>query len=253
MTPEDLSYHQVQALVGAASAHPGGFAATLDLWASLGLAPGTRLLECGCGTGRTACHLAGQGFRVTALDRNPLMLEKARRRGEAEGVTAAWVLGDVLALPFPEGSFDLVLAESVTVFNPVAPVLGEYWRVVAPGGRVVDLEMTARPSLPREARDELQRFYGAPALPTPDGWREAYLAAGFTPVTLWGPHAIDLTAPRRSADRHPERLDLSDPGVKEDPRVTAVLWENLLLMATHRRHLAYLGITATRPKSSLAA
>jgi SAM-dependent methyltransferase len=246
MTETDLSYHEAQALLGPGSAHPGGFAATLGLLPLLRLSPGLRLLECGCGTGRTACHLAHQGLEVTALDRNPLMLSKARRRGEAEGVAVEWVAGDVLALPFPGARFDLVLAESVTIFNPLAEALREYRRVLVPGGRVADLEMAARPGLPAAARDDFLRFYRAPSLPTAAEWREAYQAAGFTQVRLWGPHPIDLRAPRRSADHHPDPHQLDDPGAREDPRVTEVLWENLLLMAANRRHLSYVGLIATR-------
>lgn len=243
----ELTYHQVQARVGASSAHPGGFAATLRFLAAVGVPPEARVLECGCGTGRTACHLARQGGRVTAVDRNPVMLEKARRRAEAEGVAVAWVPGDVLDLPFEDASFDLVVAESVTVFNPLPAVLAEYRRVLAPGGRVADLEMAAHPELSPQARSELERFYGAPQVPTPDGWREAYRRAGFDPVTLWGPHRIDLREPKRSRTRHPDPLDLCDPGAQDDPQVTRVLWENLLLMAAHGKHLAYLGIIARRP------
>ncbi|MDI6872571.1 MAG: class I SAM-dependent methyltransferase [Bacillota bacterium] len=250
MAEERLSYHQVQAMMGASSAHPGGFAATLKLLALLEIPPGLRVLECGCGTGRTACHLARQGARVTAVDRNPVMLAKAQRRGGADGVEVQWVLGDVLTLPFEDSQFDLVLAESLTVFNPIPEVLREYRRVLVPGGQVADLEMAGRPGLPPEARAELLRFYGAPDLPTAEGWREAYAAAGFDPVVLWGPHPIDLREPGRSQARHPDPLDLSDPGVRDDPRVVAVLWENILLMAENRQNLSYLGIIATRPQLS---
>jgi SAM-dependent methyltransferase len=247
MTDAGLTYHEAQAMLGPGSAHPGGFAATLGFLGRLRLAPGLRVLECGCGTGRTACHLARQGLRVTGFERNPVMLAKARRRGEEEGAAVEWVAGDVLALPFPDASFDLLLAESVTIFNPAGAALGEYRRVVVPGGRVADLEMAARPGMPAAAREEFLRFYRAPDLPTAAGWREAYLAAGFAPVKLWGPHAIDLRAPRRSADRYPDPRQLEDPGAQDDPRVASVLWENMLLMAANRRHLSYVGLIADRP------
>jgi SAM-dependent methyltransferase len=248
MANRNLSYHEVQARLGAGSAHPGGFATTLRFLDRLGLAPGARVLECGCGTGRTACLLAHRGMQVTALDRNPVMLAKAERRGEAEGVEVEWVLGDVRALPWDDCRFDLVLAESVTVFTAVPEALRQYRRVLAPGGTVADLEMAARPDLRPEARAELLRFYGASDLPTAEGWREAYAAAGFAPVILWGPHPIDLSDPRRNTARHPDPLDLSEAGARDDPAVTAVLWENLLLMAAHRRNLSYVGVIATRPR-----
>ncbi|MGE5553867.1 MAG: class I SAM-dependent methyltransferase [Betaproteobacteria bacterium] len=249
MAEQGLSYHEVQAVVGASSAHPGGFAATLRFLDRLGPSAGWRVLECGCGTGRTACHLARQGMQVTAVDRNPVMLAKARRRGEMEGVKVEWVAADAKALPFDDGQFDLVLVESVTVFNSIPEVLQEYRRVLAPGGRVADLEMAAGPGLPPEGRTELLRFYGASDLPTAEGWREAYAAAGFDPVVLWGPHPIDLRDPQRNQTRYPDPFDLSEPGAKDDPQVTAVIWENLLLMALYQRKLGYVGVIAERPPS----
>lgn len=247
MSSEQLSYHEVQAMVGASSAHPGGFTATLEFLGRAVPSPALRILECGCGTGRTACHLARLGHTVTGLDRNPVMLAKARRRAEAEGVEAVWIEGDVQELPFPDASFDLVLAESVTVFAPMARTIREYWRVLVPGGRAADLEMAVRPGIPAEARAELLDFYGALDFPTVNGWREAYAAAGFDPVVLWGPQAIDLSLSRENRRRFPDRVDLSDSGAAEDPRVKAVMGQNALLLLIHASHLAYLGIVGTRP------
>jgi len=50
-------------------------------------APGSSLLELGCGTGEDAIHLARAGHRIFATDASPLMIECARRKAEAAGVT----------------------------------------------------------------------------------------------------------------------------------------------------------------------
>lgn len=242
-----LSYGDVQARLGAASAHPGAFLATLELLRDLRLRPGTRVLECGCGTGRTACHLAHLGFEVTALDRNPVMLAKARRRGDADGVDVKWEEGDIRALPFPDGQYDLVLVESVSIFNPLPPVVGEYFRVTAPGGRVADLELAARPDLPDESREALCQFFGFAQLPTLNEWKAVYQAVGFSPVHLWRPRSLDLTSLMRSHEQCPDPHNLADPEAAADPEIMAALYEHGLLMAANHRHLAYSATIAVKP------
>lgn len=243
----ELSYHEVQEMLGASAAHPGGYETTKSFLNFVGVPPGTRVLECGCGTGRTACYLARLGARMTAIDRSPAMLEKARLRGEREGVAVDWVVGDVCHLPFADGRFDLVLAESVTVFNAIPQVLAEYYRVTAPGARVADLEMAARPTFPPANRAEVLEFYKASDLPAPAVWQEVFGHAGFAPVSVWGPFPIDLKSPKRNMMHNPDPWDLSDPGAEEDPRVRKVVWENIFLMAVNASHLSYLGIVATKP------
>jgi ubiquinone/menaquinone biosynthesis C-methylase UbiE len=61
-------------------------------------------LDVGCGTGYFSRWLRSQGLKVAGLDLSPAMLREARRRGDA-----TCVLGDALALPFAERSFDLVV------------------------------------------------------------------------------------------------------------------------------------------------
>jgi len=102
--------------------------------------PGDRVLDACCGTGdlAVACARAGAGA-VTGLDFSPRMLERARRK--LQSVT--WVEGDLLALPFADGSF-----EAATVGFGVRNVadleqgLAELARVLVPRGRVGILEIT---------------------------------------------------------------------------------------------------------------
>lgn len=101
--------------------------------------PGDRVLDACCGTGDLALAAERAGGRVTGLDFAPQMLERARRKSR----TITWVEGDLLALPFADGSF-----EAATVGFGVRNVpelergLGELARVLAPGGRLAILEIT---------------------------------------------------------------------------------------------------------------
>jgi len=74
------------------------------------LVPGGRLLDVGCGEGRHAIAAAGLGFKVTAIDYEPLALKRARRlvrQKRARGVVLR--RADVFRLPFRDSSFDIVL------------------------------------------------------------------------------------------------------------------------------------------------
>ena len=100
---------------------------------------GDRVLDACCGTGDLAVADVRAGGEVTGLDFSPRMLERARRKSDA----VKWVEGDMLALPFEDGSF-----EAATVGFGVRNVvdlehgLAELARVLVPGGRVGILEIT---------------------------------------------------------------------------------------------------------------
>jgi len=101
--------------------------------------PGDRVLDACCGTGDLAVQAVRLGGAVTGLDFSPRMLDRARRKAPA----VEWVQGDLLELPFEDGSF-----ESATVGFGVRNVadlergIAELRRVLVPGGRLAILEIT---------------------------------------------------------------------------------------------------------------
>jgi ubiquinone/menaquinone biosynthesis C-methylase UbiE len=102
--------------------------------------PGERVLDVACGTGVVA-HLAaervGRTGRVAALDINPAMLAVARSLRAAAGASIEWQEGSVLALPFPNAAFDVVLCQLGLQFFPDRPTaLREMQRALAPDGRL---------------------------------------------------------------------------------------------------------------------
>ncbi len=102
--------------------------------------PGDRVLDACCGTGdlAVAARAAGAG-RVVGLDFSERMLERARRKApELE-----WVRGDVLTLPFEDGSFDsAVVGFGVRNVEDLEAALKELRRALRPGGRLGILEIT---------------------------------------------------------------------------------------------------------------
>jgi ubiquinone/menaquinone biosynthesis C-methylase UbiE len=108
----------------------------------LGLAPGERVLDVGCGSGvvtRDAARLVAPGGRAVGLDTSAALLAIARERAAAEGLgeLVETRVGDCRALPFDDASFDVTVAATVLAHVPDAGQgLREMVRVTRRGGRV---------------------------------------------------------------------------------------------------------------------
>ncbi len=102
--------------------------------------PGERVLDVATGTGIVARQVAagvGPTGQVTGLDLSPDMLAVARAAAEREGVAVEWREGQAERLPFPSGSFDLVLCQfALMFFANRRAALAEMHRVLMPAGRL---------------------------------------------------------------------------------------------------------------------
>ena len=98
---------------------------------------GSRILEVGCGSGRDALRLAEAGAIVTALDYSAGALA-AVRQASRTSACCHLVQGNALALPFSDGTFDIVFHQGLLEhFRDPAPVLAENVRVLEPGGMLL--------------------------------------------------------------------------------------------------------------------
>lgn len=124
--------------------HPGGRAATEDLLDRAAVGSETRLLDIGCGAGDALDLARERGAEGVGLDRQP--------------TDDGDVQGDLLALPFREAGFDVVLGECVLCLSPdLGRTLDDIERILKPGGRLAfsDITVEGRPPTLPAPIDEL--------------------------------------------------------------------------------------------------
>ena len=119
-----------------------------------GAAPGVRALDLACGTGDIAFALAAGGAETTGLDVTYRMVELARAKRPPGVPGVHFVTGDMMALPFPDASFDLVTTGyGIRNVPRIDTALAEIRRVLRPGGRMLSLDFN------RPQRTWLRRVY----------------------------------------------------------------------------------------------
>ncbi|MEB3100876.1 class I SAM-dependent methyltransferase [Ferviditalea candida] len=215
-----MNYLDMLATLGAGSAHPGGFAATMEQFEKFPISPGSKVLEIGCGTGRTACYLAKQGCDVTGIDIRPNMIDKACLRAHEERVEARFLVGDACALPFMDRQFDVVLAESVTIFVDSAKALSEYCRVLRTGGILYDREIIMMKECTEEVLREVREFYGVNKLYYAEDWISLMKKSGFGEASV-GEKKLFSTDMWLDEFKHPDLYQKADPDSYTNPE----LWE----------------------------
>ncbi|MFI8912464.1 GNAT family N-acetyltransferase [Streptomyces sp. NPDC053513] len=196
---------------------PGSDATTRRLLALSGRLPERpRVLDLGCGPGRSALLLAAEaGAEVTAVDTHEPFLAELREAAAARGLDGAirTVNADMRALPFPDGSFDLVWAESSVFVLGFDRALAAWRRLLAPGGTLVLTECVWTTEEPGPAaRAFWEEHY---VLRTVAGNAAAAVAAGYhvlgtvpQPESDWDEYYVPLAA-------HADAADTTVPGMAE--------------------------------------
>jgi len=183
--------------------HGGGKPVTGRLARLAAIRPGTRVLDVGGGFGGPARTLAVEfGCHVTGIDLTGSYVRAAKvltaRMGLDDRVTHQ--VGDALALPFPDGAFDLVWTQNsgMNIADKERLYAG-FHRVLRPGGRLAVQEPMAGPVQPvvypvMWARDPSTSF-----LRTPDAMRAVIEAAGFR-TRAWEDMTGETAGPATGAE-----------------------------------------------------
>jgi ubiquinone/menaquinone biosynthesis C-methylase UbiE len=146
-----------------------------------GAGPDDTVLDVACGPGLVVAAFARVVRHATGIDITPAMLERARAHAAEQGLTnVTWHQGDVLPLPWSDGSFSIVTSRFAFhhFLDPLA-VLREMRRVAAPGGRVVVVDSTPAPAR-ADAFNRMERLRDPShvrSLPV-DEHRELYAGVG---------------------------------------------------------------------------
>ena len=102
-----------------------------------GVRAGQRVLDVGAGSGNATLPAAATGAHVVATDVTPELMAVGEQAARARGLDVTWQLADVQDLPFPDGSFDVVLSTVGAMFAPDhKAAAGELRRVCRPGGTI---------------------------------------------------------------------------------------------------------------------
>ncbi|MEP6788298.1 MAG: class I SAM-dependent methyltransferase [Acidobacteriota bacterium] len=137
----------------------------------LDLKPGMSALDVACGTGNLAIPAAHAGAKTTGIDIAPNLIEQAQARAAAEGVEAVFEVGDAEALPYPDGSFDVVMTMFGAMFAPRPDITAsELKRVCKSGGLIAMANWTPEGFTGQMFKTNAKHVPPPPGMPSPILW-----------------------------------------------------------------------------------
>ncbi|WP_455377125.1 class I SAM-dependent methyltransferase [Petrachloros mirabilis] len=141
-----------------------------EFFERLNVAPGSRLLDVGCGSGQLALMAARDGIEVTGVDIAANWVDRARNRAKAEGLVARFEQADAEALPFEDAAFDVVVSLIGAMFAPRPDLVAqELLRVCAPGGIVAMANWTPQGFVGQMFKT-VAKFIAPSGMPSPTLW-----------------------------------------------------------------------------------
>ena len=182
----DPAHPQLETLAPYDQFHGRGLEATEEIAAMLQVAPADHLLDIGSGIGGPARTIAHRfGCRVTGIDLTAEFCEVARHLTRLTGLDSRtdFELGDALAMPFSDATFDGAYSMNVSMnIADKAALYAEIRRVLKPGGWLMLSELAEGPGAPLDYPTPWAASANTSFLSTPAQTRRGLEAAGFEVV-----------------------------------------------------------------------
>jgi ubiquinone/menaquinone biosynthesis C-methylase UbiE len=174
-----------------------------DLSESADVRAGERVLDVAAGNGNATLAAARRFARVTSTDYVPDLLEKGKRRAEAEGLEVTFEVADAENLPYADSSFDVILSTFGVMFAPDHEQSArELTRVVRPGGRIGLASWTPQGFLGQMFRVIAKRVPPIPGVASPLLWGTKDHLAHLFPNTTAIEHTIRYFSFRYESPEH---------------------------------------------------
>ncbi|MCH7323320.1 methyltransferase domain-containing protein [Solibacillus sp. MA9] len=182
---QNSKYLELLSVLGIGGAHPGGINLTKEIFKHEPINDSCHVLDVGCGTGQTAAYLTQTfGAKVTALDINPTMLEKAKYRMKSNELHVEFIEGSIENTSLLDSHFDFIITESVLSFVNKPKALSEIYRLLKDGGRFIAIEQTMNERLAPADELEIMQFYGFDSLLMESDWEALLIQAGFENIQI---------------------------------------------------------------------
>lgn len=192
MLISNSNYLKLLSIFGVGGAHPGGMELTKEILLTEKIDSATKVLDIGCGTGQTAAYLAETyGAKVSGIDIDPIMVEKAKKRMSERQLQVDILQGNIENITLPDNTFDLIISESVLSFVNTPKALKEIHRLLKHNGRMIAIELTIQQPVEANIEEEIKEFYGFETFLTEEAWDICFKQAGFNEIKILKHRSID--------------------------------------------------------------
>lgn len=223
---------------GIGGAHPGGMSLTKEIFENETINNNTRILDVGCGTGQTAAYLADQyGSKVTGIDINPIMVEKAKNRMKKNRVPVEIIQASIENIPLKDREFDLIISESVLAFVNKEKALKEIFRLLKNGGQFIANELVINKPLSSTEEEKVKHFYGIDSVLLEKDWIALFEQAGFENINI------------RLQDQSMFKNDLMpefEYSEYIEPELYSVMYQHFNIMVKYEEILSYRIFSCTK-------
>ncbi|RDW85938.1 sterol 24-C-methyltransferase [Coleophoma crateriformis] len=171
----------------------------------IGLKPGDKVLDLGCGRGRVAAHMASfSGAQVTGINIDPNQVGQARSFSNERGIPNQFFVHDFndLPLPFADNTFDAFYQiQALSLCKDLPGLFKEVYRVMKPGAKISLLDWVSLPAYNPQNEEHavlmrrVKPLIGAVGTPTPGILAKALEDAGFTVIVSDNASIDGLQAP----------------------------------------------------------